>query len=352
MVIIQDLPGVAADAKALAHWFLYKAKGDIQQVYVLDLHNANVKAAFFRQYAFDTVPVSYVSVNALLIKAYRKSIRTPRQSNGSSGIPRESRPIYCPYITIENRRSGSYVSNPTWNYENVNARGVEGGGFYVVYGKTSFTYNGHEIDHENANAFWQAIYDLALLCGENVPKVYGIHPKSADAVWFKEAVEDGSWTNIADWVAEHADVLPKDAIKKVNAYLSVTTHRLGTVTANLLAPHLVNPDGVLGKYCKEVADYSNYLTVKDLPRWLNLDGYGYGELDTEVFSKMNAELKAKYPLMFRVGSDWQTIGNANPNDRHHTLSADMAKELAEYINLVDVYGTPAPAVVAPVEAGA
>lgn len=99
IVIIQDTDKNVL-AKGLARWFLYKSNKDVSQVYVIDLSNSTVKANFFKHYNFDTVPVSFVSQNELLVKAYMKSIRAPR---GSGTGPRESQPLYCPFVEIKNR---------------------------------------------------------------------------------------------------------------------------------------------------------------------------------------------------------------------------------------------------------
>jgi hypothetical protein len=46
-------------------------------------------------------------------------------------------------------------------------------------------------------------------------------------------------------------------------------------------------------------------------------------------------MKKKYPLLFRVAQTC-VIGNCDQNSCN-TLNSDLAKELANYINMVDVY---------------
>ena len=338
MVIVQDTDSPSS-AKALAHWFLYKANKEFQQIYILNLTNAGVKTDFFKYYNFDTVPVSYVSQNMLLIKAYQKSIRAPHGSNTAAAELRESRPIYCPYIVIENRRKNNYIRSLTWNYENVNVRGISGGGYYVVYSKNSFTFNGREIEHDNSYIFWQSIYDLALIAGVDVPeKVYGIHPRTAESEWFKEAIEDGSWTSIDSWVKDNENALPKEIIKKVLAFNDICDGRVGIPIASQIASHLINNDGVAGKYFKEIADFPKYWNMKNIPTCLRLDStYLPDEIIRETFIKMNDEMKAKYPLLFKVGDD-SRISQNNPADSYHKITDETAKELGDYINIIDCYG--------------
>jgi hypothetical protein len=335
IVIIQDTDKESL-AKGLARWFLYKANKDIQQVYVLNLSDPGVKADFINHYTFDTVPVTYVSHNLLLIKAYLKSIRAPRSIGGSA--PRESRPLNCPFMEIKNRRSHTYVSDGSWDYETVNARGIDGGGFYVVYSKESFEFKGRNLLHDESRNFWQAVYELASLSGEDLPKVYGIHPKTADSVWFKEAIEDGSWTNLADWITENIDNLPKDTLKKISAYLSATENRIGTIASEILSPLLVDNNGVAAKYFKEIADFSQYWNLRDIPNVFRLTDCGHEEAEGERFEKLNAEFRAKYPLVFKLNNSDTSLTNCDPNDTYHKMSAETAKDVAAYINLVDCYG--------------
>jgi hypothetical protein len=332
VVIIQDTDKNFL-AKGLARYFLYKSNKDIQQVYVLDLSNPTVKDAFFKEYNFDTVPVSYVSQNELLIKAYLKSIRAPRGS-GDTNTDRESRPLYCPFVEIKSRQTHGYTSSPCWGYENVNARGIEGGGFYVVYSKNSFTYNGREIAHCDSDAFWQAIYELVTLVGEDMPKVYGIHPKTAESVWFKEAVEENNWTNLYDWVKENIEVLDKPSIKKVSAYIA-SSDRVGTVAAEILSPLLINKDGVAAKYFNEIADFKKHFDIKGLPTILHIEGFGCDEAERAFFDKLNHDMKSKYPLVFRIANEC-SIASCNHKESGG-MDDDLAKELANYINMIDVY---------------
>jgi hypothetical protein len=332
VVIIQDTDKESL-AKGLARWFLYKSNKDIQQVYVLNLTDSGVKADFINHYTFGTVPVTYVSHNLSLIKSYLKSIRAPR----SIGAPRESRPLNCPFMEIKNRRSHTYVSGGSWDYETVNARGIDGG-VYVVYSKDSFEFKGRNLLHGGSQNFWQAVYELASLSGEDLPKVYGIHPKTAESAWFKEVIENGSWTNLADWITENIDNLPKDTLKKISAYLSANENRIGTIASETLSPLLVDNNGVAAKYFKEIADFSQYWNLHDIPNMFRLTDCGHEEAEGERFEKLNAEFRAKYPLVFKLNNNDTALTICDPNDTYHKMSAETAKDVSVYINLIDCYG--------------
>ncbi len=328
VVVIQDTDKESL-AKGFARWIFYKSGMDVAQVYVLNLAKTETKDDFYKEYNFDTVPVKSVRDNELLIKAYLKSIRAPRSS---SGLPRESRPLNCPYMTIENRRSRTYVSGTYWRTEDVNARGLDGGGYYVVYTKSSFSFNGVEIPHDAANLFWQSIYDLALVAGVDLPKVYGIHPKTAESVWFKQAVEDGDWTNLSEFVKENSDSLPTDILIKMDAYNTADENRIGILAAKELLPLLSNPNGVAGKFFDEISEFIKYWNTKDIASCLRIKGCDADETEVERFKTMNAEMRKKYPLLFKTchhSSIERCTGDASP------LDFPTIRELAEYINLVD-----------------
>lgn len=335
IVIIQDTEKDSL-AKGLARWFLYKSGKGISQVYVLNLSNPGVKADFINHYSFDTVPVTYVSHNLMLIQAYLKSVRAPR---GSSGVVRESKPLYCPSVKIENRRVGSYIQAPTWQSEDVNARGLESGGFYVLYGKDAFSFNNRTIEHDSSRQFWQAIYDLASLSGQDLPKVYGIHPKTAESNWFKEAIADGEWTNLADWANENAEHLPKAMLQKMSAYISAGNIRVGIHTAEALMPLLVDSEGVLGKYLKEVSEFSKYWNLRDVPNVLNLPGgdWDFAEGESERFNTLSTTIRAKYPMLFKMNATDNAALIGCDNNSCYKLDGETIKMLAAYINMVDLY---------------
>ena len=87
------------------------------------------------------------------------------------------------------KKFSALLPNPDFTQQRFVNRFLLGGDpEFVVYTKNSFFYNGVEMSHEDSKHFWQAIYDLALVAGVDLPKVYGIHQKTAESVWFKRAV--------------------------------------------------------------------------------------------------------------------------------------------------------------------
>ena len=333
VVVIQDTEKNSL-AKNFARWILFKSGMDVLQVYVLNLSNPKVKEEFYKYYNFETVPVKIVSENELLVKSYLKSIRAPRGTYNTG--ERESRPIACPFMEIKNRKNSfsGYVSDGSnWDYEEVNPRNIDGGGYYVVYTKKCFVFNGQEISHENSNYFWQAIYNLSVECGVSLPKVYGIHPKTAESVWFKQAVEDGDWTNISEFITENAELLPKDMLKTMAAYENAEDNRVGTIAAKELLPMLTNPNGTAGKFFDEIAEFIKHWDIRNIVNWLSLKGFDADETETERFKTVNAEMRKKYPLLFKTNAN---VIIENCNEGSQKLEFPMVRELAEYINLVDM----------------
>ncbi len=337
VVLIQDTDKPFL-AKGLAAWMFYKSGMDISQVYVLDLHNAEVKDEFYKEFNFETVPVKSVGDNEGLIKSYLKSIRAPRSTAGNS-LRGVSRPLNCPYVVIENRKTtGGYLpSYVSWGCEDVNARGLDGGDkrYYVVYSKKSFTFNGKEILHEYSSSFWQSVYDLALTAGVNLDKVFGIHRKTAESNWFKESIEEGDWINLFDFVTENTDCLPKDIIKKMSAYFEAEENRVGLIPAQEMLPMLSDVDGIAAKYFGEISEFSKHIDTMNIPKNLRIDGFEHEETDVELFRKTNEAMRKKYPLMFKTNRT-NALYNCIPNSSDK-LDFPTIRELTEYVNLIDLH---------------
>jgi hypothetical protein len=337
VVLIQDTDKPFL-AKGLAAWMFYKSGMDVSQVYVLDLHNAEVKDEFYTEFNFETVPVKSVGDNEGLIKSYLKSVRAPRSTAGNS-LRGVSRPLNCPYVVIENRKtSGGYLpSYVSWSYEDANARGLDNGNtrYYVVYSKKSFTFNSKEIEHEYSSSFWQSVYDLALTASVNLDRVYGIHQKTAESNWFKESIKEGDWVNLFDFVTENTDYLPKDIIKKMSAYFEAEENRIGLIPAQEMLPMLVDTDGVAAKYFGEISEFSKHIDTMNIPKNLRIAGFEHEESDVELFRKINETMRKKYPLMFKTNQR-NALYNCNPNSSDK-LDFPTIRELTEYINLIDLH---------------
>jgi len=335
VVIVQDIDNDNL-AKNFARWVFYKSGQDVSQVYVLNLSNPVTREEFYKENNFATVPVKILSENESLVKSYLKSIRAPRGTRVAGESV--SRPLNCPFVEIKNRRLGGYLSSGmSWECEDVNARNLDSGGYYVVYSRNGFILNGKEYTHDSSGNFWQSIYDLALLAGVNIPKVYGIHAKIADSVWFKEAIEEGDWTNLSEFVNENSDCLPIEVIKKTLTYIDNDENRIGTYTAEKLLPLLVDADGLIANYFKLLVEFRKHWNIRHITSYLGLASISTEETYVESFKKLQGDIKNKYPLLFKMNNG-DTIKNCDEStNKYKFLDDAAAKELANYINLVDCY---------------
>lgn len=325
IVIIQDTDKLSL-AKGLARWFLYKANKPVSQVYVLDWSNQAVREAFIKDYRFETVPVSRVSKNIPLIKAYLKSVRatytrTNNDSDDEDSTPAEKRPLNCPFVNIHDRKQHRY-NGATWSFEDVNAKAVKGG-VYVLWSKLNFTFNGRNIEHDYSKNFWQSIWELSQKAGADLPKVYGIYPRTFESAWFAEAKDDGVWISLESWVNENLDCLPQDVIKRVNAYYNATDCHLSDDVIERISPLVADLGNTAGKYFAVVKEVISNEAPRQIPEHLNLCDWANDDSQMEAFSKMNVELKHKYPLLYRLA-------------QHRNIDNEEAREIAEYINMVDL----------------
>jgi hypothetical protein len=330
IVIVDDLDkkGYAA---GLARYYLYKYYKSISRVYVLNFKNNDTRDEFIKAYRFESVPVSYVSQNETLIKAYLKSVRAPRSASG----PREARPLNVPYIQILDRRSGTYISSAYWNREDVNARGMEGEGmYYVIYNKDSFNVCGRDIIHDDAEYFWQSVYDLAKVAGVEIKKVYGIYPKTAESVWFKEAVEDRNWINLAEFIEENEESVPKKQIVKTISFIKAQCAWPSFSMAKYLLPLLSNKDGLAATIFTQMAEVQKYMGLDSIAREFRLDGFTANDKEVARVAKLNEEMVALYPFIFRNNEMEKVLNLNSDND---SVTGTMKDLLVNYINMVDDY---------------
>jgi hypothetical protein len=102
----------------------------------------------------------------------------------------------------------------------------------------------------------------------------------------------------------------------------------------MLHPMLVNENELASKYFKEVADFTKHWHIKDIPSRLYMfDGWQHEESEVKYFQKIIGDVKKKYPLLFKTNCN-SAIVNCDENSCHK-LDVTTAKELAEYINLID-----------------
>jgi hypothetical protein len=333
VVIVQDTDRPIL-AKAFAKWFLNASGQDIKNVYVLDLHNPTVKADFFKYYNFDSVPVHYVSENLAKIAAYRKSCR----GTGTSGSNGVSRPLYCPFVRLSEivGKNHSYRYTPTWHHETVNARGIDGG-VYVRYSRKDITVNNQTIEHDRSDDFWQSVYNVCKRLNVDLDKVYGIHPKTADSVWFKEAIAEGNWTSLEDYIKEELDAVPQEEAKKACAYENIDHNlRIGTIVAGSLSSQMIDNTSPLYQFCQtvvtEVGPNLGYVTLIEK---LGLKDWAATEKDIKAMKDTVKELNRRYPLIARHRND-DAIKSCDPKG-YYKLTKEELTEIVEYVNLVDLH---------------
>src|SRR5208283_4808847 len=102
----------------------------------------------------------------------------------------------------------------------------------------------------------------------------------------------------------------------------------------MLFPMLVKGDSVGGKYFQEIVNFSKHWNIKDIPTKLYFfNDWGHEETEIKRFKKINEEMRKKYPLLFKTNNA-SAIINCDDNSCYK-LDSELAKELADYINLVD-----------------
>jgi len=95
---------------------------------------------------------------------------------------------------------------------------------------------------------------------------------------------------------------------------------------------LTNPNGTAGEFFYEITEFIKYWDIKDIATWLRVKGFDAEETETERFKAINAEMRKKYPLLFKTNAQAAMFECDAESSK---LDFPMVRELAEYINLVD-----------------
>lgn len=336
LIIIQDTKKARFLKAAVAYYLLEKGD-EYSQVYVLNLVNPAVKEKFFQNYFFDNVPAFYISQLETLLAPYVKA----RGGNGGGGGSTGAQPLYCPYFEVAPLRDNN-VYRMEWNTAVENARGITGGVFVIyknVPGRgSSMVLNDKVFDKSDARDVVQAIHDLCRASGHKLERVYGIHQRTADSVWFKEAIENGDWTPLSEVMAELIEELDEDTLKKVRTYQEFNDEkRLGTVPAKKLLGQLDDKASSFRQHCQMVVDITPslglYYAIKYFTQHLDNDKF--------VCKDMQASCKnvvKKYPMVFRHTNSC-AIQNCDSKERYYKLEGAELTEIVDYINLVDSHLT-------------
>jgi hypothetical protein len=337
LVIIQDTRK-ARYVKAEVAYYLLEKGGEYSQVYVLNLTNPKVKEAFFRNYFFDSVPALYISQLETMLAPYVKA----RGGNGGGGGNfTGSQPLYCPYFEVAPLRDNG-VYRMEWNTAVENARGITGGVFVIyktVPGRgNGMTLNGQWYDKSDARDIVQSIHDLCQATDHKLARVYGIHQRTADSVWFKEAVENGDWMPLNEVMTDLVEELDETTLKRVRSYQEFSDEkRLGSVAAKKLLSELTNKSSPFYQHCQLIVDLIPSLCLYDALKYFTKH-LGNDKFVCAEMKASSKEVVKRYSMIFRhINSS--AIQNCDKKERYYKLEGAELTEIVEYINLVDSHLT-------------
>jgi len=175
---------------------------------------------------------------------------------------------------------------------------------------------------------------------KGIDTIYGILPRTAESKWFTEAVSEGTFVNLLDYIKEKAEEL--DLVKLAEArryreYLSDSNsysyrdNRCFSPNRNFadaLLPFLKHKNGIMTQLCQALVDsQSNLISVDNslISFLINIDTSNV--VSGTDYSGMAKASNKKYPLIDQLGRI--LFGNVTVFDKK------VMSDIAQYVNLID-----------------
>ena len=304
-----------------------KGVSSIRTVHVLTFDSATLKALFFKEYSFYSVPVLKLSEILPEAKKWNNLHKVSRNYGGGGG---GARPMQ--YIDLE---QGSVEE------AEVPVREIEEGGCYVQLAPS--TRRRRRGDDEatpriKGKDVWMN-YDADDIMGSlmkireeldlDVDRIYIISEKTSESKWFKEAVASGDWTLLWTAIDEAMPNLTVDIDHMVDAENYEDAPAVCEKVAKMLTPLILDKKSPILDLLTTISgrDYENLVKIKDafheVGLWVALKGEHKGTID---FTKASEIAKASYPYL-----PWDNL------EYDSYASEEAMAQVAKYINSMDLY---------------
>jgi hypothetical protein len=318
-VVINDT-GKKTNQSLIARYLIFKDKSIVRTVHILNFINPSLQADFNKEYSFDTVPVLKMSDLLADAKVWHSSNKTARNYGGGGG---GSRPMQ--FMDLE---AG------TLEEVEVPIRELEDGGLYIELGEgrrhSRYVLGANNYTHYHQGTVMQHLKTLVETTGLDLDRVYIIPAKVRDSKWFGEAKNSGDWTNVWKVVKENLTDLGIDVQALVDARAYDACEVICKDAADKLAPLIREKNS----YILSVMETVTAKTYTENGKLIEaLDGLGLlGEVIGDTKPSLNyEEVKGKMRLQYPM------LSHYNYELEHGRFDDAEAKEIARYINAMDVY---------------
>jgi len=307
----------------------------IKRVYALKFGKSEVKDAFYKEYNFDTVPVTYASALLETAKKWYATIKPSATRNG--GAPTGPLPVRSFSRDVNGNKK---FTNRHWSKRDILLKELKKVTYYVpVDGDSILTGRANRSIIEPYH-FTEHIVALDNHTDwfKDIDVIYGILPRTVKSKWFTAAAKAGRFINLFDYLNKQVSAIDLANLAEARAYKEYTNRVSGYVVdtfiiskdfATKLLPNLKFKDGVIYPLCQAfAASHSQLLpvdtTIQQLGFVITIPPETKAKTDYRALAKA---ANTEYPLMNLIG--------VHVFNRSSTLDSKMIQEIAHYINLVD-----------------
>jgi len=341
MVLICDVENCKYKQHAIRYLLFQKyPETQVKKIFVLNLYDMKVRAAFFKHYNFDSVPVTYISDLESEAKAYAKSNRAPR---GSKKEDVEYSKLPLIYVDLKDQAENSGYNNKdvAWQKDHTLTPKSLDGGVFVIFDRGNVIVNGKEMNGYSANRLFNQLIALGGLTGNGLDRVYGLHKRTVEAAWFKPRLESGAWVSVNDFINNQtiedskAEMIRKAVVFSKTIDIIENDNYIGAILARKLRGKITDPDSLINDYDKWVCDnIENYLDGARVVSDLGLKTFDIPH--SEKLLVLIKNINKTYPLIFQLDNS-SSISNNRSKDNHYTVKDVVVTDIANYVNAMDSY---------------
>lgn len=318
-VVVNDT-GLKSGQSTIARYLIFRLNSNTRTVHILNFVDSTIKNNFYKENYFDTVPVYKVSEIMADAKAWNNANKVSRTYGGGGGGSRVMK-----YMDVESEEISE---------NDVPIREMEDGGYYVQAGEgrrfSKYVVGRNGYEHIAPGEMVGNLSVLAEKAGLDLDKVFIINKQTAEAKWFKQAVESGEWKNI--WTYLDEVDLDLDAVSLLDSSNYEADSLICSDSAEKLMGKITDKNSLMLKIIT-VASAKNYSenieladALKELGMWERIVKDQTGTVD---FSAARAQMDNQYPML----DHYENVINYAAS-----YGSDVIFErLARYINAMDLY---------------
>ena len=317
-VVLNDT-GKKSNQSLVARYLIFNDGAVIRTVHILSFADATIKDNFYTKLNFATVPVLKMSDVLADAKTWHSANKASRSSGGGTG----SRPME--YMDLESE---------TIEDVSVPMRELEDGGLYIELGsgrrgsKQVIGANGCRY-HRKSDTM-EYLKTITKATGMDIDRVYIIPQKTKDTQWFNKAQKAGLWVNVWEFVKQNLTDTGIDVQALVDARAYDACSVICQESATKLAPLIREKNSYILKVMATVIakEYTANEELITALSQMDLLSAVIGNVTPSLnYNDVKHNMRLQYPL----------LSHYNYNLENDSLDEDTAKEVAKYINAMDVY---------------